>query len=43
VGNEVSLTGQSICHWKDGQIVEGWNNYDELQVLVQIGAVPLPE
>lgn len=42
-GNKIRLTGQSICHWKDGQIAEGWNNYDELQVLAQIGAVDLPE
>ena len=42
-GNKISLTGQSICHWENGQIIEGWNNYDELQVLAQIGAVAFPE
>jgi steroid delta-isomerase-like uncharacterized protein len=38
-GKKVSITGTSIQRIVDGKIVEGWDNWDQLGLLVQIGAV----
>lgn len=39
-GRKASITGTSIQRISSGKIVEGWDNWDQLGLLVQIGAVP---
>ncbi len=39
-GKKVTITGTSTQRFSDGKIVEGWDNWDQLGLLVQIGAVP---
>ena len=39
-GKKATITGTSIQRIVDGKIVEGWDNWDQLGLLVQIGAVP---
>jgi steroid delta-isomerase-like uncharacterized protein len=39
----VSVHGISIQRFVDGQIVAGWDNWDQLSLLVQLGAVPEPK
>jgi len=36
----VTVNGMSIQQFKNGQIVAGWDNWDQLGLLVQLGAVP---
>jgi steroid delta-isomerase-like uncharacterized protein len=38
-GKKVTVTGTTIQRISDGKIVEGWDNWDQLGLLVQIGAV----
>lgn len=40
-GRTANITGISLQRWQDGKIIEGWDNWDQLGLLVQIGAVPL--
>jgi steroid delta-isomerase-like uncharacterized protein len=35
----VTFTGMTFVRWRDGQIVEGWNNVDISGILKQIGAL----
>ena len=39
-GRKATVTGTSIQRMSGGKIVEGWDNWDQLGLLVQIGAVP---
>jgi steroid delta-isomerase-like uncharacterized protein len=39
-GRKVSLTGITILRFAKGKIVQGWDNWDQLGLLAQIGAVP---
>ncbi len=39
-GHKVSIQGIIIVRFVDGQLVEGWNSYDQLGLLRQIGALP---
>jgi steroid delta-isomerase-like uncharacterized protein len=41
-GRKVSIQGVIIVRIADGQIVEGWNSYDQLGLLRQVGALPGP-
>jgi steroid delta-isomerase-like uncharacterized protein len=41
-GRRVSIQGIMIVRIVYGQIVEGWNSYDQLGLLRQIGALPGP-
>ena len=38
-GRHVSITGMTIVRLRDGKIVEAWNNYDQLSLMQQIGAL----
>lgn len=38
-GRRISLTGMTIVRLRDGKIVEAWNNYDQLSLMQQIGAL----
>ena len=42
-GKQVQLTGTTIVRILKGQIVEGWDNWDQLGMLEQIGAYKQPE
>lgn len=42
-GHKLTVRGISIMRFKDGKIVEGWDNWDQLGLLTQIGAVPPAE
>jgi steroid delta-isomerase-like uncharacterized protein len=41
-GRPVAVTGQAILRFRDGKVVEHWQAHDELGMLRQLGAVPLP-
>jgi predicted ester cyclase len=40
-GRGATITGMSMQRMESGKIIEGWNNWDQLGLLVQIGAAPL--
>jgi steroid delta-isomerase-like uncharacterized protein len=42
-GKGVEITGMSIARIVNGQIVEGWDNWDRLAMLEQIGAYIPPD
>ena len=42
-GKKVNVTGTTTVRILNGKIVEGWDNWDQLVLLVQIGAVPATE
>ena|ERR1700682_1982749 len=42
-GRRVSITGVVIVRVAGGQIAEGWNSWDQLGLLRQLGAIPAPE
>jgi predicted ester cyclase len=42
-GRRVSIAGIVLVRIKGGQIVEGWNSWDQLGLLRQIGALPAAE
>ncbi len=39
----MEITGITIERIEDGKIVETWNNFDQLGMMRQIGAMPEPE
>ncbi|HVF28929.1 MAG TPA: ester cyclase [Pyrinomonadaceae bacterium] len=41
-GKQVVITGMSIIRVRDGQIVEGWNNWDISGLMQQLGAYRPP-
>lgn len=41
-GRRVRFSGIIIIRVRGGQIVEGWNSWDQLGLLQQIGAIPAP-
>ncbi|HEY6767653.1 MAG TPA: ester cyclase [Candidatus Sulfotelmatobacter sp.] len=40
---QVSVDGISIQRFADGKIIEAWDKWDQLSLLVQLGAVPEPK
>jgi steroid delta-isomerase-like uncharacterized protein len=42
-GNRITLTGIDIDRLAGGKVVECWPQVDELSLLRQLGAIPLPE
>jgi steroid delta-isomerase-like uncharacterized protein len=41
-GQQVTVAGMSLGRWRDGQLVEGYNVWDQLSLMQQIGALPAP-
>ena len=41
-GRQVTVTGMSMARLRDGLMVEGWNNWDTMALMQQIGAPPAP-
>lgn len=37
---KVQVTGMSIGRFRDGQMIEGWNNWDQMGLMMQIQAPP---
>jgi steroid delta-isomerase-like uncharacterized protein len=42
-GNELDITGMGIFRFSDGKVVESWDNFDQLGMMRQLGAIPAPE
>lgn len=42
-GKAVRMTGITIARIRDQQIIEGWDNWDQLGMLTQIGAYASPQ
>ncbi len=42
-GKRTHFTGMSFFKVKGGKFVEGWNNFDQLGMLQQVGIVTLPQ
>lgn len=42
-GKSVRITGTTIARILNGQIIEGWDNWDQLGMLQQIGAYSPPQ
>ena len=38
-GKQVGVTGMSMARLRDGKMVEGWNNWDTMALMEQIGAL----
>ncbi|HET6247980.1 MAG TPA: ester cyclase [Tepidisphaeraceae bacterium] len=38
-GKQVRSTGMAFLHWRDGKIIEGWNEHDALGLTIQTGAI----
>ena len=41
-GKSIQITGTAIHRVENGKVVEGWNNWDGLGMLMQLGVVPAP-
>ena len=41
-GRRAQFTGMVFVRIKEGKLVEGWNNFDQLGMLQQLGIVSLP-
>jgi steroid delta-isomerase-like uncharacterized protein len=39
-GTQISLSGNTVHHLKDGKLRETWVAFDSVELLQQIGAVP---
>lgn len=39
---DVSVQGMAIARIQDGMIVEGWNSFDQLGLMTQVGAISVP-
>lgn len=42
-GKKIAATGMSVQRFSDGKIVEAWDNWDQLSLMVQLGAFSLEE
>ena len=40
-GKTVTVTGMTMVRIENGQIVEGWDNWDQLTMLLELGAVKM--
>jgi predicted ester cyclase len=41
-GKEVTITGILISRVDNGKVVEEWESFEQLGLMQQIGAIPLP-
>ncbi|MCZ7662361.1 MAG: ester cyclase [Thermoleophilia bacterium] len=41
-GKEIDLHGNILARFRDGRMVESWPRYDQLGLLIQLGAYPMP-
>ncbi len=41
-GREVTVSGITISKIEGGKLIEDWNNWDTLGMLIQLGVVPAP-
>jgi steroid delta-isomerase-like uncharacterized protein len=41
-GNQITVTGIGIFRFSDGKVVESWDNFDQLGMMRQLGAIPAP-
>ena len=41
-GKEITASEISICRIAGGKVVEGWNIFDQLGMMQQLGAIPSP-
>jgi len=41
-GKQVRLSGMTFTRIENGRLVEGWNTFDQLSMLQQLGVVNLP-
>ena len=41
-GREVQFNGMTFVRVRNGRLLEGWNNFDQLGMLTQLGMVNLP-
>ena len=41
-GRTIDVTGMTIIQFKDGKLFHGWNNWDQLGMLQQLGVAPGP-
>jgi steroid delta-isomerase-like uncharacterized protein len=39
-GNQITVTGIGIFRFSDGKVVESWDNFDQLGMMQQLGAIP---
>jgi steroid delta-isomerase-like uncharacterized protein len=42
-GKQITVTGIGIFRFSDGKVVESWDNFDQLGMMQQLGAIPSPE
>jgi steroid delta-isomerase-like uncharacterized protein len=42
-GNALEITGIGIFRFSEGKVVESWDNFDQLGMMRQLGAIPTPE
>ena len=43
-GKQITVTGIGIFRFSDeGKVVESWDNFDQLGMMQQLGAIPAPE
>jgi steroid delta-isomerase-like uncharacterized protein len=42
-GKSVSFAGITLVRFADGKIVEGWDSWDQLKLMKEIGAVEVPK
>jgi steroid delta-isomerase-like uncharacterized protein len=42
-GNEMEITGIGIFRFSEGKVVESWDNFDQLGMMRQLGAIPSRE
>jgi steroid delta-isomerase-like uncharacterized protein len=42
-GKELDITGIGIFRFSDGKVVESWDNFDQLGMMRQLGAIPALE
>ncbi len=42
-GNRVTLPGMEIVRFSGGKLAEGWEGYDSMLMMQQLGVIPSPE